>query len=91
MLCKIICVDSAVAYLKNLRQTLIQKSPIIHRCLHYDLCDVQIDWFHWRMSTDCEVMLGNIIYVTVNIELTVCLLGCLIVININYPDVILAQ
>ena len=31
----------------------IPKLPVVHRCLHYDSCDVQIDWFHWYMSIVC--------------------------------------
>ena len=44
---------------------LIHKSPTFHSCLHYDLCDVQIDWFHWYMNIVNEVMLENIRYMAI--------------------------
>ena len=35
-------------------QQLVQKLPLVHRGLHYDACDVHIDWFQRYMSLECD-------------------------------------
>ena len=37
----------------------------VHRCLHYDSCDVLTDWSLWYMSIVCLLILWNIKYVTI--------------------------
>ena len=79
-------------YNPKLIQQHIQKLPVVYWCLHYDSCDVKIDWF--SKFARSIFMLRNIRHVTIieNKEFTSLFTD--IYINkqhsLNAPDVILA-